>query len=50
VPEPDEGRASDLIEQASELNDFAEFAEAAETSARAIELEPDNVLAHTVRA
>jgi Flp pilus assembly protein TadD len=32
------------------LNDFAEYAEAAETSARAIELEPDNSLAHTVRA
>ena len=50
VPEPDEGRASDLIQRASELNDLAEYAEAAETSARAIELEPDNAFAYTVRA
>jgi tetratricopeptide (TPR) repeat protein len=50
VPEPDEGRASDLIQRASELNDLAEYAEAAETSARAIALEPDNALAYTVRA
>ncbi len=50
MPEPTRGRASDLIRQASELNDFAEYAEAAETSARAIELEPDNALAHTIRA
>ncbi len=50
MPEPAKGRAFDLIRQASELNDFAEYAEAAETSARAIELEPDNALAHTIRA
>ena len=50
MPEPDEGRASDLIQRASELNDLAEYAEAAETSARAIELEPGNALAYTVRA
>jgi tetratricopeptide (TPR) repeat protein len=50
VPEPDEGRASELIQRASELNDLAEYAEAAELSARAIELEPDNALAHANRA
>ena len=50
MPEPEPGRASDLIQRASALNDFAEYAEAAETSARAIELEPDNAIALTVRA
>ena len=50
VPEPEQGRVSDLIQRASELNDLAEYAEAAETSALAIELEPDNALALTVRA
>ena len=50
VPEPERDRASDLIRRASELNDLADYAEAAETSARAIELDPDDALAHTVRA
>lgn len=50
VPEPDEGRASDLIRLAWELTDLADYATAAATAARAIELEPNNALAHTIRA
>lgn len=50
VPEPDEGRASDLIRLAWELTDVANHATDAVTAARAIELEPNNALAHTIRA
>ena len=50
VPEPDEGRASDLLQRAIELSDLSEYATAAETAARAIELDPNNAFAHTVRA
>jgi Flp pilus assembly protein TadD len=49
VPEPDEDRASDLIQRAIELTDLSEYATAAQTAARAIELEPNNAFAHTVR-
>ncbi len=50
VPEPDEGRASDLLQRAIELSGLSEYATAAETAARAIELDPNNAFAHTVRA
>jgi Flp pilus assembly protein TadD len=50
VPEPDEGRASDLVQRAIELTDLSEYATAAETAAHAIELDPNNAFAHTVRA
>jgi tetratricopeptide (TPR) repeat protein len=50
VPEPDEGRASDLVRRACDLTDLADYSTAAETAARAIELEPNNALAHTVYA
>ncbi len=35
VPEPDEGRATDLIQRAIELTDHSDHATAAETAARA---------------
>lgn len=50
VSEPDEGRASDLIQRACELTELADYATAAETAARATELEPNNALAHTIHA
>lgn len=50
VSEPDEGRASELIQRACELTDLADYATAAETAVRAIELEPNNALAHTIHA
>lgn len=50
VPDPDVGRASDLVRRASELNDRAEYAAAAEATALAIERDPADALARTVRA
>ncbi len=50
MPEPDEGRASDLVQRAIELTDLSDYATAAETAARAIELDPNNAFAHTIRA
>jgi tetratricopeptide (TPR) repeat protein len=50
VPEPDERRASDLVQRALELTDLSDYATAAEAAARAIELDPNNAFAHTIRA
>lgn len=50
VPEPDEGRASDLVQRAIELTELSDHATAADTAALAIELDPNNAFAHTVRA
>jgi Flp pilus assembly protein TadD len=50
VPEPDERRASDLVQRAIELTDLSDYETAVETAARAIELEPHNAFAHTIRA
>ena len=50
MSEPDEVRASELVGRAWELTDLADYARAAETAAHAIDLAPDNALAHTIRA
>lgn len=50
VPEPDEGRASDLAQRALELTDLSDYATAAETAALAIELDPNDAFAYTIRA
>jgi Flp pilus assembly protein TadD len=50
VPETDEVRASALAQRALELTDLSDYTTAAETAARAIELDPNNAFAHTILA
>lgn len=39
-----------MVQRALELTDFSDYATAAETAEHAIELEPNNAFAHTIRA
>jgi tetratricopeptide (TPR) repeat protein len=50
VREPDPESASDLSRRAWELTDLADYAAAVEASVGAIRLDPNSVLAYTVRA